>query len=539
MASAPWQHCRRCCCRYGIFPVLVVPIVSFGWLLSLYSSVGCKFIDLEIGFQPVNVGWEATSPYSFGPLFYHNQTVEHDSMYRQTFHGGCEAYSDEMYENYVSHDRTFKMIQIMTLISIAASTLAMAVAWLFVISPVPADFLWPAVLLPSIMVAFICEGAKFLIFDTGVCRSAMWYRGSLLVPEKAESCRMGETGWFACAAGVLHFWALVCVCLRSPERRIDDTPFDPLATADASKEEEETSDTPDLEGACGGGSSNTDSQVVVVMDEDPEKLSGKELLILPRLADLPEKAIANTIGSFTELMDSTSCNASDLPLKLGPIDTSFGNCCSPMSEGKPATASPELIPDVPERRVEDAPISPVDFIIEGFDVATDFSQINVCRTMSWLPAQQKALEDSGSSGLTATAQDDSTGDTKDPTATTQALRQKEAPSQAQAQAQAQMQPQQAPENAMQPIPSKEHATSPLEEAVPAKEIPPTREAPALEVPAKEIPPTREAPALEAPSLKDPAKDAPSDDQHNKPAPMFLRLSETRSNDENAPPSPST
>jgi hypothetical protein len=122
---APWRLCRACCCRYGIFPILVIPIVSLGCVLSVYSSTGCQFVDMEVGFQPVNEGWEATAPYSFGALFYRNASVPHDSMYRETLHSGCHAYSDEMYNNFIAGDVTFKMIQIMAMISIGSSSLAM------------------------------------------------------------------------------------------------------------------------------------------------------------------------------------------------------------------------------------------------------------------------------------------------------------------------------------------------------------------------------------------------------------------------------
>jgi len=93
--------------------------------------------------------------------------------------------------------------------------------WLFVITPLPVTFFWSMILLPSTLVAFISEASKFLIFDTDLCRNAIWFRDSSIpVPEEAKSCSMGETGWFCCAAAVLHLWALVCMCLQTPQRRV-------------------------------------------------------------------------------------------------------------------------------------------------------------------------------------------------------------------------------------------------------------------------------------------------------------------------------
>ena len=122
---APWRLCGQFCCRYGFFPLLVVPIVTLGCCLSLYSSAGCKFVDIDIGFKPTNEGWDASSPYSFGPLFYHNESIQHDNRYRETLHTGCVSYSGSFYDNFIEGDRTFKIIRIMTLISCASSVLAM------------------------------------------------------------------------------------------------------------------------------------------------------------------------------------------------------------------------------------------------------------------------------------------------------------------------------------------------------------------------------------------------------------------------------
>jgi hypothetical protein len=90
-----------------------------------------------------------------------------------------------------------------------------------------------------------------------------------------------------------------------------------------------------------------------------------------------------------DVMADKQC-AKDLTMGFVPIDDGQDDgCCSPMSTAKHAE-SPEAVPDIPTRETNRA-FSPVDCIIEGFDVATDLSQIDVCRTMLYSPTQ-KPLE---------------------------------------------------------------------------------------------------------------------------------------------------
>ena len=266
------------------------------------------------------------------------------------------------------------------------------------------DFFWPAVLLPSIMVAFISEGSKFLIFDSALCRNSLWYRGGteVLVPEKAESCAMGETGWFACAAGILHFWALVCVCLKAPERRILSKTFgvgDPDKQLSTKKEvQEATSDENDIEA---GGEETDDnishSSLLKIEESDPKKPSIE--------IEMNTKRSTRKTCGFDDgglMMSSRACGSTsirDLTLSLMPIPTNIssdGRCCSPLSNsqgGNFCKSSEDIIPDIPSREARTSGgLSPVDYLIEGFDVATDLSQIDVCRTMVYSPSH-RVLED--------------------------------------------------------------------------------------------------------------------------------------------------
>lgn len=113
-----WKLWRHCCGRYGFFPFIVACTITLGALLSLISSVGCDFIEVDVGFQPVNKGWNfQTQSANFGILFYHNETMDHENKYRNALHNGCQLFSEEFKNKFVNNDRTFKMVRAMTLIS--------------------------------------------------------------------------------------------------------------------------------------------------------------------------------------------------------------------------------------------------------------------------------------------------------------------------------------------------------------------------------------------------------------------------------------
>ena len=121
-----WKLWRHCCCRNGFYPVLMLPLVTVGCLLTAYSSTGCRWVELDVGFTPNNEGWEYSSGMKdFGFFYQYDESVVHDSAIRGTFHPGCALHPDPFFENFIEGDRTFKMTRYMALISIASSGVAM------------------------------------------------------------------------------------------------------------------------------------------------------------------------------------------------------------------------------------------------------------------------------------------------------------------------------------------------------------------------------------------------------------------------------
>ena len=71
--------------------------------------------------------------------------------------------------------------------------------------------------------AFLAEGSKFLMFDTAVCRTALWTpTGVDSLAQRAETCDLGNTAVHTIISGCIFFIALMFVCLKAPEKRLLD-----------------------------------------------------------------------------------------------------------------------------------------------------------------------------------------------------------------------------------------------------------------------------------------------------------------------------
>ena len=112
-----WKFWRHCCCRNGFYPLMVAPFVTASFLLDVFCTMGCGFIMLDVGFEPINEAWEKQILH-FG-LFNFQTGVEnsHLNSYMNNFHPGCVGFSDVFREFFVAGDKTWIMSQIMGIVS--------------------------------------------------------------------------------------------------------------------------------------------------------------------------------------------------------------------------------------------------------------------------------------------------------------------------------------------------------------------------------------------------------------------------------------
>ena len=205
----------------------MAPVLTMGFLLSVYSTSGCDFVRVELGFDPKpNEAWNSSSA-SLGFFYgdmpdYDIVEADFDAKFLTDFHEDCHWYPDAFEDNFIDSDRTWKVARIMSMISAGSSLLSSLFAWIS-LGPFycPVAALWPTVLLPMVMVAFIAEGSKFLIFDMSICRNKIFEVEEESATEflEAESCSLGDSATYGIISGILLLVAMLMVCLKVPEER--------------------------------------------------------------------------------------------------------------------------------------------------------------------------------------------------------------------------------------------------------------------------------------------------------------------------------
>jgi hypothetical protein len=175
-------------------------------------------VRVNVGFIPTNEAW--TSDTAELGLFLFQSGDNDTNRYKAAFLNGCRAYNDNFVDEFIQKDKTWKVSRIMAYVAAGGGILSTIIAWFFVLTPLPAFFIWPAIMLPALMAAFLAEGSKFLFFDTSICRNSIWFpQGADSLPRIAEDCSLGDTAKYSIAAASIYFLSLVAVCLKGPEMR--------------------------------------------------------------------------------------------------------------------------------------------------------------------------------------------------------------------------------------------------------------------------------------------------------------------------------
>lgn len=234
----------------------MAPLVTCACFLDLYSSTGCDFIRLDIGFTPINEIWPEPNA-KLGLFSFESGEIDRN-RWKRSFNKGCRSYTANFEEFFVTTDQTWQISRIMAYISGCSSLVAVVrvevifdglhyrflawhdrmdsislsfdymhqtTSWLMTITPLPASFFWPGLLLPACILSMLTGSAKFLFFDTEICIEKIWFAEETETPVAPESCAIGESAVYAIAAVSAYFLCTILVCFRSPTKRKLDENF--------------------------------------------------------------------------------------------------------------------------------------------------------------------------------------------------------------------------------------------------------------------------------------------------------------------------
>ncbi|KAL3798802.1 hypothetical protein HJC23_004590 [Cyclotella cryptica] len=248
-----WRLWRNCLCRFGWYPIFVAPLITCAAFMDLYSSSGCDFIRLDIGFVPVNEVW--SGPTAHLGLFSFDSYEVDRNKWKRSFNAGCQgewdlgrfmdkyaskitdsriyrlslylpliskAYSTNFEAVFIDADPTWHISRVMAYISGISSLVALATAWLLTITPLPVSFFWPGVLLPASILSMLTGSAKFLFFDAQICSEDLWFAENSTLPVPPQSCQIGDSAVYAIASVAAYFLCTILICIRSPTKRTLD-----------------------------------------------------------------------------------------------------------------------------------------------------------------------------------------------------------------------------------------------------------------------------------------------------------------------------
>ena len=218
-----WRLWRHCLCRFGWYPLFVAPLVTCACLLDVFSSTGCEFIQMDIGFDPINEAWQ-DSQASLGIFSFDSKETDLNK-WKRAFNNSCQPYSDEFTSSFFRVDQSWVIAKVLARISGISSAVAFATVWLLTITPLPASFFWPGILLPAVVLAMVTGAAKFIFFDIMICSENTWFKDDSSNPVPPQSCKMGESAIFGIASTIAYFLCTILICFKSPKKRILDENF--------------------------------------------------------------------------------------------------------------------------------------------------------------------------------------------------------------------------------------------------------------------------------------------------------------------------
>lgn len=86
--------------------------------------------------------------------------------------------------------------------------------------------MFPGLILPSTLVAFLASGSKFLFFATNICQDEVWFDyENTNEYHRAQSCTLSTGSYASIVSTACYFITLLLICFHIPKKRSLDENF--------------------------------------------------------------------------------------------------------------------------------------------------------------------------------------------------------------------------------------------------------------------------------------------------------------------------
>ena len=203
---------------------VIIFLFFISFFMSTYSSLGCKFLTLNIGFNPTNIQWKRKV--DFGPLSYSSSSLTSSDASESS---KCLSYPPDFYDKYISTDSTWKVLRSFVILSLI---LHCFVFLIILFMGVKSDFVpmstrllrvihiyWKKCLMVLVGILMLLEGSKFIFLSNKLCNSSIWVTESQSNIKVAKSCEP-NTGLHVTIFSML-FYFIICLIICTAPRDIE------------------------------------------------------------------------------------------------------------------------------------------------------------------------------------------------------------------------------------------------------------------------------------------------------------------------------
>lgn len=188
-------------------PTIRAILMTAALLFSTSSTLGCRYLTVEIGFIPSNVN--VTSPtVELGAWSYPPDAVGSQG-------GRCLKYPESFVEEFIDGDGSWKLSRTAGVASIVLGWAAFLISWLLVISRLKPTLPYKTALAFGNVFLFLFEAVKFIFLRTNFCTGEVWGREAstgVIVMEKADSCGVSRDGYMSIVAIVINTVLVIWLC---------------------------------------------------------------------------------------------------------------------------------------------------------------------------------------------------------------------------------------------------------------------------------------------------------------------------------------